>query len=41
MSLLDWDEARVDATDLDLAELPGSALPPPRLALVRAPTGTP
>ena len=26
--LLDWDEARVDYTDLDLAELPGSDLPP-------------
>ena len=33
--LLDWDEARVDYTDLDLAELPGSDLPPPRLALAR------
>jgi aminoglycoside phosphotransferase (APT) family kinase protein len=33
--LLDWDEARVDYTDLDLAELPGSELPPPRLAAAR------
>ena len=33
--LLDWDEARVDYTDLDLAELPGSDLPHPRLALAR------
>ena len=30
--LLDWDEARVDSTDLDLADLPGSGLPPARLA---------
>lgn len=29
--LLDWDEARVDSTDLDLAELPGSGLPAERL----------
>ena len=29
--LLDWDEARVDYTDLDLAELPCSDLPPDRL----------
>lgn len=36
VGLLDWDEARVDATDLDLAELPGSELPPVRLAVVRA-----
>jgi Ser/Thr protein kinase RdoA (MazF antagonist) len=36
VGLLDWDEARVDATDLDLAELPESDLPPHRLALVRA-----
>jgi Ser/Thr protein kinase RdoA (MazF antagonist) len=33
--LLDWDEARVDHTDLDLAELPGSHLPPERLAAAR------
>jgi Ser/Thr protein kinase RdoA (MazF antagonist) len=33
--LLDWDEARVDHTDLDLAELPGSDLPPRRLAAAR------
>ena len=33
--LLDWDEARVDYTDLDLAELPGSELPPPRLTIAR------
>ena len=31
VGLLDWDEARVDHTDLDLAELPGSDLPPDRL----------
>jgi Ser/Thr protein kinase RdoA (MazF antagonist) len=36
VGLLDWDEARVDATDLDLAELPGSDLPPERLAVARA-----
>jgi Ser/Thr protein kinase RdoA (MazF antagonist) len=36
VGLLDWDEARVDAIDLDLAELPGSDLPPQRLAMVRA-----
>jgi Ser/Thr protein kinase RdoA (MazF antagonist) len=33
--MLDWDEARVDHTDLDLAELPGSDLPPERLAAAR------
>jgi aminoglycoside phosphotransferase (APT) family kinase protein len=33
--LLDWDEARVDYTDLDLAELPGRQLPRPRLTLSR------
>jgi Ser/Thr protein kinase RdoA (MazF antagonist) len=33
--LLDWDEARVDYTDLDLAELPGSELPLPRFTLAR------
>ena len=33
--LLDWDEARVDYTDLDLAEIPGSELPLPRLAIAR------
>jgi Ser/Thr protein kinase RdoA (MazF antagonist) len=33
--LLDWDEARVDHTDLDLAELPGNHLPPQRLAAAR------
>ena len=33
--LLDWDEARVDYTDLDLAELPGGELPLPRLTLAR------
>ena len=32
---LDWDEARVDCTDLDLAELPGQHLPPARLAVAR------
>jgi Ser/Thr protein kinase RdoA (MazF antagonist) len=36
--LLDWDESRVDYTDLDLADLPGSelaGLPPARLAAAR------
>jgi len=33
--LLDWDEARVDYTDLDLAQLPDSDLPPGRLHLAR------
>lgn len=33
--LLDWDESRVDYTDLDLAELPGPGLPPGRLAAAR------
>ena len=33
--LLDWDEARVDYTGLDLADLPGSGLPPARLARAR------
>jgi Ser/Thr protein kinase RdoA (MazF antagonist) len=33
--LLDWDEARVDYTDLDLAELPGTELPLPRLTIAR------
>jgi Ser/Thr protein kinase RdoA (MazF antagonist) len=36
VGLLDWDESRVDATDLDLAELPGADLPPDRLGMVRA-----
>lgn len=38
IGLLDWDEARVDRTDLDLAELPGSdrLLAPARLAAARA-----
>jgi Ser/Thr protein kinase RdoA (MazF antagonist) len=36
IGLLDWDEARVDRTDLDLAELPGAELPPDRLAAARA-----
>jgi Ser/Thr protein kinase RdoA (MazF antagonist) len=36
IGLLDWDEARVDATDLDLAELPGADLPADRLAVARA-----
>jgi hypothetical protein len=35
IGLLDWDEARVDATDLDLTELPGRHLPPERLAAAR------
>lgn len=34
--LLDWDEARVDCTDLDLADVPGSGLPPARLAAARS-----
>lgn len=33
--LLDWDESRVDYTDLDLADLPGSDLPPDQLAVAR------
>lgn len=33
--LLDWDEARVDCTDLDLADLPGRHLPPGRLIIAR------
>ena len=33
--LLDWDEARVDCTDLDLAELPGRHLPHDRLGIAR------
>jgi Ser/Thr protein kinase RdoA (MazF antagonist) len=32
IGLLDWDEARVDYTDLDLAELPETDLTPARLA---------
>jgi Ser/Thr protein kinase RdoA (MazF antagonist) len=32
VGLLDWDEARRDYTDLDLAQLPGTLLPPARLA---------
>jgi Ser/Thr protein kinase RdoA (MazF antagonist) len=35
VGLLDWDEARVDCTDLDLAELPGRHLPPERLTVAR------
>jgi Ser/Thr protein kinase RdoA (MazF antagonist) len=35
VGLLDWDEARLDYTDLDLAELPGTELPPARLAAAR------
>jgi Ser/Thr protein kinase RdoA (MazF antagonist) len=35
IGLLDWDEARVDSTDLDLAELPGADLPTDRLAVAR------
>ena len=34
--LLDWDEARRDYTDLDVADLPGGDLPPARLASARA-----
>lgn len=36
IGLLDWDEARVDYTDLDLADLPVSDLPPARLAAAQA-----
>jgi Ser/Thr protein kinase RdoA (MazF antagonist) len=36
IGLLDWDEARVDHVDLDLADLPVPALPPHRLAPARA-----
>jgi Ser/Thr protein kinase RdoA (MazF antagonist) len=35
VGLLDWDESRVDYTDLDLAELPVTDLPPARLAEAR------
>jgi hypothetical protein len=31
VGLLDWDEARVDCTNLDLADLPGCHLPLERL----------
>jgi Ser/Thr protein kinase RdoA (MazF antagonist) len=36
VGLIDWDEARVDHTDLDLAELPGPVLPPGRFTAARA-----
>lgn len=36
VGILDWDESRVDATELDLADLPHSPLPAERLALARA-----
>jgi Ser/Thr protein kinase RdoA (MazF antagonist) len=36
IGLLDWDEARVDHPDLDLADLPVPALPGPRNRLARA-----
>jgi Ser/Thr protein kinase RdoA (MazF antagonist) len=36
VGLLDWDEARVDYTDLDLAELPIAVLPSDRLARAQA-----
>ena len=36
VGLLDWDEARVDHVDLDLAELPFIDLPPSRLSAARA-----
>lgn len=36
IGFLDWDEARVDHVDLDLADLPVDALPPHRLARARA-----
>jgi len=35
VGLLDWDEARVDHPDLDLADLPAEVLPPARLAAAR------
>lgn len=35
VGLIDWDEARVDHVDLDLAQIPGSDLPPARLAAAR------
>ena len=35
VGLLDWDEARVDCTDLDLAELPGRHLPHERRSIAR------
>ena len=35
VGFLDWDEARVDCTELDLAGLPGRHLPPERLAIAR------
>jgi Ser/Thr protein kinase RdoA (MazF antagonist) len=35
VGLLDWDEARVDCTDLDVAELPVSDLPSGRLKIAR------
>jgi Ser/Thr protein kinase RdoA (MazF antagonist) len=35
VGLLDWDESRVDRTDLDLADLPGGHLPPERLNIAR------
>jgi Ser/Thr protein kinase RdoA (MazF antagonist) len=36
IGLLDWDEARVDHPDLDLADLPGIELPGPRNRIARA-----
>ncbi|OLF17106.1 phosphotransferase [Actinophytocola xanthii] len=36
VGLLDWDEARVDHPDLDLADLPGPPLPAPRGRIARA-----
>ncbi len=36
IGLLDWDEARVDHPDLDLADLPGAELPGPRNRVARA-----
>jgi Ser/Thr protein kinase RdoA (MazF antagonist) len=36
IGLLDWDEARVDHPDLDLADLPVPALPGPRNRVARA-----
>jgi Ser/Thr protein kinase RdoA (MazF antagonist) len=35
VGLLDWDESRVDCTDLDFADLPGAHLPPESLNIAR------
>ena len=39
VGLLDWDEARVDHPDLDLADLPVPVLPGPRDRIARAAVG--